>query len=217
MNGRSNTSNSRTPSGPNFASEGASIWTEPSCSASISSPSLNSELFGYTSTLTRPLVRSSASCLNRSAPLPFGVSMATTWLNLMTIGCCALALVGASSVVTASGMANSTANIGLITSSRLRAIGCRLARSRVRRHSNPTRRSAELALEDRVDLRRVGLALRRGHHLADQRVERFFLAGLVLGDDSRARRDRVVDDLLDRAFVADLTQAPGRAECVPVG
>ena len=46
MYGRSNTSNSRTPSGPNLASDGASICTEPSCSASISSPSLNSELFG---------------------------------------------------------------------------------------------------------------------------------------------------------------------------
>ncbi len=40
MNGRSNTSNSRTPSGPNLASDGASICTEPSDSASISSPSL---------------------------------------------------------------------------------------------------------------------------------------------------------------------------------
>ncbi len=91
MYGRSNTSNSRAPSGPNLASEGASICTEPNCSASISSPSLKSELLGYTSTLTRPLVRSSASCLKRSAPLPLGVSSATTWLNLMTIGCCAAA------------------------------------------------------------------------------------------------------------------------------
>src|SRR4029079_16707893 len=132
--------------------------------------------------------------------------MATTWLNLMTIGCCALA-VGASSVVTASGMANSMAFIGLITSCRLRAIGCRLTRSRLHRHGNPTRCSAELALEDRVDLRRVGLALRRGHHLAHPRGEHFFPAGLVLGDDSRARRDGVVDDPLDRAFVGDLAQA----------
>src|SRR6476469_9614625 len=89
MYGRSNTSNSRAPSGPNFASEGARICTDPNCSASISSPSLNSALFGYTSTLTRPLVRSSASFLKYSAPLPLGVSTATTWLNLMTIGCCA--------------------------------------------------------------------------------------------------------------------------------
>ena len=44
--GRSNTSNSRTPSGPNLASEGASICTAPSCSASISSPSLYSVEFG---------------------------------------------------------------------------------------------------------------------------------------------------------------------------
>ncbi len=40
MYGRSNTSNSLTPSGPNFASDGASICTAPSCSASISSLSL---------------------------------------------------------------------------------------------------------------------------------------------------------------------------------
>jgi len=46
MNGRSNTSKARTPSGPNLASEGASICTEPNCRASISSPSLNSELLG---------------------------------------------------------------------------------------------------------------------------------------------------------------------------
>ena len=36
--------------------------------------------------LTRPLLRSSASCLKRSEPLPFGESGATTWLNLMTTG-----------------------------------------------------------------------------------------------------------------------------------
>ena len=38
--GRSKTSNSFTPNGPNFASDGASICTAPSCSASISSLSL---------------------------------------------------------------------------------------------------------------------------------------------------------------------------------
>ncbi len=46
MYGRSKISNSRAPSGPNFDTEGASICTDPSCSASISSPSLNSWLFG---------------------------------------------------------------------------------------------------------------------------------------------------------------------------
>ncbi len=45
-NGRSNTSNSLAPRGPNFDSDGASICTEPSCSASISSLSLYSWLFG---------------------------------------------------------------------------------------------------------------------------------------------------------------------------
>ena len=36
--------------------------------------------------------RFSASSLNFSAALPFGVSAATTWLNLMMIGCCASAV-----------------------------------------------------------------------------------------------------------------------------
>src|SRR5258707_830280 len=38
-----------------------------------------------------PLVYFSASSLNLSEPLPFGVSGDTTWLNLMTIGDCARA------------------------------------------------------------------------------------------------------------------------------
>src|SRR6266513_4817685 len=92
MYGRSKISNSRTPSGPNFDTDGASICTLPSCSICISSPSLKSWLFGYTSTLTLPWVRDSASSLNLSEPLPFGVFSATTWLNLMTTGCCACAM-----------------------------------------------------------------------------------------------------------------------------
>src|SRR5262249_6836924 len=59
------------------------------CSASSSSLSLYSVELGYTSTFTRPLVYFSASSRNLSAPLPLGVSSATTWLNLITIGCCA--------------------------------------------------------------------------------------------------------------------------------
>src|SRR3954453_9062289 len=89
--GRSSASNSLAPSGANFAVEGASICTEPSCSASISSLSLNNDEFGYTSTFTLPPVYLSASYLNLSTPLPFGVSLATTWLNLMMIGDCAAA------------------------------------------------------------------------------------------------------------------------------
>src|SRR5574343_614552 len=84
MYGRSKTSNSLAPSGPNLARLGASIWTAPSCRASSSSLSLYSWLFGKTCTCTRPLVRSSASFLKYSAALPFGVSCATTWLNLIT-------------------------------------------------------------------------------------------------------------------------------------
>ena len=102
MYGRSNTSNSRTPSGPNLASDGASICTEPSDSASISSPSLYSVEFGYTSTLTLPGSAFSASSLNFSAPLPFGVSWATTWLNLMMMGCCACAAETANTAAAAS-------------------------------------------------------------------------------------------------------------------
>src|SRR3954469_10258311 len=39
----------------------------------------------------RPFVYFSASSLNLSAPLPLGVSGATTWLNLITIGAWACA------------------------------------------------------------------------------------------------------------------------------
>ena len=46
MYGRSNTSNSRAPSGPNLASDGASRCTDPSDSASSSSPSLYSVELG---------------------------------------------------------------------------------------------------------------------------------------------------------------------------
>src|SRR5471030_395871 len=45
-NGKSKASNSFTPSGPNLASDGASICTAPSCNASSSSLSLYSWLFG---------------------------------------------------------------------------------------------------------------------------------------------------------------------------
>ena len=48
-------------------------------------------LTSVTSTFTLPPVYFSASSRNLSAPLPFGVSGATTWLNLMTIGACAAA------------------------------------------------------------------------------------------------------------------------------
>src|SRR5438874_2251289 len=41
--------------------------------------------------MTLPLVYFSASSLNLSEPLPLGVSGATTWLNLMTIGAWAVA------------------------------------------------------------------------------------------------------------------------------
>jgi len=39
--------------------------------------------------LTLPLVSSAAFWAKKSAALPLGVSLATTWLNLITIGCCA--------------------------------------------------------------------------------------------------------------------------------
>src|SRR3990167_4000811 len=85
MKGKSNASNSFTPSGPNLANEGASICTEPICRASISSLSLYKALLAYTSTLTLPLVNSAAFLAKNSEALPLGVSTATTWLNLMTV------------------------------------------------------------------------------------------------------------------------------------
>src|SRR5215475_10805296 len=58
---------------------------------------------------TLPLVYFSASSLNFSAPLPLGVSAATTWLNLITIGCC-WAPAGATSRVRAATAPNSATN-----------------------------------------------------------------------------------------------------------
>jgi hypothetical protein len=67
-------------------SEGAISWTSPSSSASSSFASPNSCELGKTCTSTLPGSFFSASSLNFSAALPFGVPSATTWLNLITIG-----------------------------------------------------------------------------------------------------------------------------------
>src|SRR5690606_3663611 len=84
---------------------------------------------------------------------------------------------------------------------------CLLARF-ARRHPHsraaPRRRpirpdaSAETATQQLVDLLRVGLALRRLHHLPDQRVEGLLLAGAELLDGLRVRGQHLVHDLLDR-------------------
>jgi len=52
--------------------------------------------------LTLPLVNSSAFLAKNSAALPLGVSLATTWLNLMTIGCWAEASSGTADRTTVS-------------------------------------------------------------------------------------------------------------------
>jgi PAS domain-containing protein len=77
MKGRSKTSNSFTPSGPNLASDGASICTAPSCSASISSLSLYSVAVGVDLDLDLAAWSARRRFLAKnSAALPLGVSMA---------------------------------------------------------------------------------------------------------------------------------------------
>ena len=53
--GRSKTSKSLIPTGPNLDTDGAIKSTFPICNASISSRSLNNWLFGKTSTIILPL------------------------------------------------------------------------------------------------------------------------------------------------------------------
>ena len=67
--------------------------------------------------------------------------------------------------------------------------------------------SRQLLLQQLGDLRRIRLALRRLHALADQRVDGRFLAGLVLLDRLRVVGEDLVDDRFQRARVRDLLQA----------
>ena len=73
---------------------------------------------------------------------------------------------------------------------------------------------AELRLQQRIDLRRVGLALAGLHDLADQRIEGLVLAGAVLVDVLLVLRQHLVDDLFERAGVAHLLEALGLDERV---
>ena len=57
----------------------------------------------------------------------------------------------------------------------------------------------QLAAQDLVHLRRVGLALAALHHLPDQGIERLFLARAVVRHLLFVRGQHLVDDLLDRA------------------
>src|ERR1700749_3500561 len=54
--------------------------------------------------------------------------------------------------------------------------------------------AAQLAPQQLVELRRIGFAARRLHHLADEESEELVLAGAVLGELRRVLRH----DLLDR-------------------
>ena len=60
-----------------------------------------------------------------------------------------------------------------------------------------------------VDLRRIRLSPARGHRLADQRLERLVLAGLVLGDDRGVGRKHRGDDFLYRACIGDRSRPRG--------
>ena len=71
---------------------------------------------------------------------------------------------------------------------------------------------AQLLPQQLVDQRRVGLALGRFHHLADEEAEHLGVRG-VLRDLGRAGGERGVDRGLDRAGVGDLAQALGLDDC----
>src|SRR6516225_23235 len=84
------------------------------------------------------------------------------------------------------------------------------ARSRGGRPKTGGRRiahsGAELLLQQLVDLRRRGLALRGLHHLTDERVEGLVLAGAEFLDRLLVRGEHLVDDRLDRGQIRDLLQ-----------
>ena len=71
----------------------------------------------------------------------------------------------------------------------------------------PEAQPPSFAPQQRVDLRRIGLALAGLHRLADQGVEGLVLAGAEFLDRLRIGGDHVVDDPLERAGVAHLLQA----------
>src|SRR6185295_7732670 len=79
--------------------------------------------------------------------------------------------------------------------------------ARARTHQSAALLASELAAQDLVHLRRIRLALARLHHLADQELQRLFLAGAIVLHLFRAQRDRLVHQLLDLARIADLLQA----------
>src|SRR5579871_5427858 len=67
--------------------------------------------------------------------------------------------------------------------------------------------SGQLLLQQFIDLSRVGLTLGRLHRLADQRVERLFLAGAEFLDRFLVRGEHFVDDRFERAGIRNLLQA----------
>ena len=85
-------------------------------------------------------------------------------------------------------------------------VGASLRRRKWHDH-RPGRTSAQLALEDRVDLRRIRLALDAAMTLPTSELKAFSLPALYSATIAGVRGEGVVDDLLDRAFVGDLAQA----------
>jgi len=75
--------------------------------------------------------------------------------------------------------------------------------------SGPRSLSSQLSAQQVVDLLRVGLALACLHDLADQRVERFFIARLELGDVLGIGANDAINDRFQGAGVVHLLQALG--------
>ena len=69
--------------------------------------------------------------------------------------------------------------------------------------------SAELFLQQFIDLRGAGFAFAGLHDLTDQGVEGFFLAGAVFLDVLGVVGDHFVDDGLDGRYVGDLLEPLG--------
>src|SRR5271169_2819205 len=147
---------------------------------------------------TLPLVRSSASCLNRSAAIPFGVSGATTWLNLITIGACAQAAPAKSSAAT------THSHLRVMLSSPSSDCGGAVTR----RDAQPGKRPGIRAL-----LQTPACAEQRFDGIVgeDRRAQRPELVlEIAIGHRPREASERVRDEALDHAAVLETNADPRR-------
>src|SRR6185437_4523746 len=72
----------------------------------------------------------------------------------------------------------------------------------------PDGSSRQLLAQSLIEQRRIGLALRRLHDLADEEAEQLLLAAAILGDLVRLRRHDRGDRRVDGAGIGHLAQSP---------